>query len=239
MTDVEISSPTPNVGDVVVRAIGLRKAFGEGDGRIVALDGADVEVRLGELLVVRGTSGCGKSTLLQCLSGILPPDEGAVSWVDADGEVALADLDDDGRTDLRAQRMGFVFQTLNLLPALTVRENVELPLVLGALPAVEIRQRAGDALVSVGMGDRADAFPAQLSGGQQQRVALARALVSEPDVIWADEPTGALDTVAQAEMLELLRAAVTPTRTVVIVSHADVVAAAADRIVTMVDGRVV
>ena len=111
--------------------------------------------------------------------------------------------------------------------------------MLGALPAVEIRQRAGDALVSVGMGDRADAFPTQLSGGQQQRVALARALVSEPDVIWADEPTGALDSVAQAEMLELLRAAVTPTRTVVIVSHADVVAAAADRIVTMVDGRVV
>ena len=176
--------------------------------------------------------------MLQCLSGILPPDEGAVSWVYADGEVALADLDDDGRTDLRAQRMGFVFQTLNLLPALTVRENVELPLVLGALPAVEIRQRAGDALVSVGMGDRADAFPAQLSGGQQQRVALARALVSEPDVIWADEPTGSLDSVAQAEMLQLMRAAVTPGRTVVVVSHAEVVAAAADRVITMVDGRV-
>ncbi|WP_157965408.1 ABC transporter ATP-binding protein [Euzebya rosea] len=238
MTDVEITSPSTTVGNVVVRATGLRKAFGEGDGRIVALDGADVEVRLGELLVVRGPSGCGKSTLLQCLSGILLPDDGTVSWVDVEGEVALADLDDDGRTELRAQRMGFVFQTLNLLPALTVRENVELPLVLGALPAGEIRQRASDALVSVGMGDRGEAFPAQLSGGQQQRVALARALVSEPDVIWADEPTGSLDSVAQAEMLQLMRAAVTPGRTVVVVSHAEVVAAAADRVITMVDGRV-
>lgn len=238
MTDVSSAEAPATVERVLVRGTGLRKAYGEGDGRVVALDGVDVEVGVGELLVVRGPSGCGKSTLLQCLSGILEPDEGSVAYLDGDEAVTLEALDDNGRTDLRAQRMGFVFQTLNLLPALTVKENVELPLVLGGLAAPEIRARAGAALEAVGMPGRDDAYPAELSGGQQQRVALARALVTEPDVIWADEPTGALDSVAQDEMLALLREAVTADRTVVIVSHAEPVAALADRVVTMRDGRI-
>jgi putative ABC transport system ATP-binding protein len=234
------TQPQAGTADVVVAGGGLRHAFGRGDGRVVALDGADVEVRRGELLVVRGPSGCGKSTLLHCLSGILLPDEGTVTYTDRDGTaLVLGDLDDDGRTDLRARRMGFVFQTLNLLPALTVRENVELPLVLAGLPAPEIHPRVDAALASVGMDGRDRAAPAELSGGQQQRVALARALVGAPDVIWADEPTGALDSAAEAEMLALLRGAVAADRTVVVVSHADAVAALADRVVEMRDGRVV
>src|SRR5688572_6883307 len=130
---------------VLVQGLGLHKAFGSGDGKVVALAGADVEVLRGELLVVRGPSGCGKSTLLQCLSGISQPDAGAVTF---DGTV-LSELDDDARTDLRAQHMGFVFQTLNLLPALTVSENVELPLVLAGLDAPQVRERAGAALAVV------------------------------------------------------------------------------------------
>ena len=200
-----------------------------------ALRGVDVEVLRGEFLAIRGPSGSGKSTLLHCLSGLSVPDAGTVRYDDID----LASVSDNVRTDLRAQRMGFIFQTLNLLPALTVAENVELPLVLGGLPAAEIRSRRDAALADVEMADRAAAFPAQLSGGEQQRVALARALITEPEVLWADEPTGALDTANAAQVLALLRAAVERGSSVVVVSHADEVVAGADRVVSMRDGRVV
>jgi putative ABC transport system ATP-binding protein len=218
----------------MLQGVGLRKGYGEGSGRVMALDGADVEVRGGELLAIQGPSGSGKTTLLHCLSGLTAPDEGRVLLEGAD----LAGLDDDTRTALRAERMAFVFQTLNLLPALTAAENVELPLVLAGVKASEIRERTAVALDGVGLADRADAYPRELSGGEQLRVAIARALISEPDILWADEPTGALDSASAGVVLDLLRSAVADGRTVVMVTHSAELAAAADRVVTMRDGRV-
>lgn len=223
----------------LVLATGLHKAFGEGDGRVVALAGADLAVEAGELLVVAGPSGCGKSTLLQCLAGVLAPDEGTVTVRVGGGARDLAALDDDARTDLRGRRMGLVFQDANLLPALTVRENVEVPLMLQGRPAREVTAAVDEVLGQVGMLDRAGAFPAALSGGQRQRVALARALVHAPDLVLADEPTGALDSAAQDEVLGLLReVAAADGRAVVVVSHAPAVVAIADRVASMRDGRV-
>jgi putative ABC transport system ATP-binding protein len=218
-----------------LRGVGLRKAYGESTGRVVALDGVDVEVRPGELLAIRGPSGSGKTTLLHCLAGLATPDAGQVL---VDGR-DLAALPDDERSTLRGERMGFVFQSLNLLPALTAAENVELPLVLAGVAARDVRSRAAAALADVGLGERGDAYPRQLSGGEQLRVAVARALVTEPEVVWADEPTGALDTEAAAGVLDLLRAAVAGGRSVVMVTHDEDLAAAADRVVALRDGRVV
>lgn len=218
----------------LVVAHGLAKRYGSGSAVVTALDGVDVSVLRGELLAITGRSGSGKTTLMHCLSGITTPDEGTVTF---DG-VDLATAGDDARTDLRAQRMSFVFQTLNLLPALTVAENVELPLVLRGDAAADIRAAAGRALADVGLAGRGGALPAQLSGGEQQRVAVARALVTEPHVIWADEPTGALDTATAADVMRLLRAATGRGMTVVTVSHAADVAQLADRVVVMRDGRV-
>ena len=239
MTGASTTPPSSSTSQLVV-AEDLHRAFGHGEGRVVAIDGASLTVRRGEPLVIRGRSGCGKSTLLHCLSGILEADGGTVTYHNPDGtSFALNGLDEDRRTDLRAQRMGFVFQTLNLLPALTVRENVELSLVLRTLTASEVHPRVDAALEAVGMAARGTAWPAELSGGQQQRVALARALVGEPDVIWADEPTGALDSAAENDMLTLLRGVVQDIRTVVVVSHAEAVAAIADRVLAMRDGRMI
>jgi putative ABC transport system ATP-binding protein len=218
----------------LVEAHGLVKRYGDGSAAVTALDGVDVSVLSGELLAITGRSGSGKTTLLHCLSGITTPDAGTVVFDGTD----LTAAGEDARTDLRAQRMAFVFQTLNLLPALTVAENVELPLVLRGLDAADIRQAAGQALHDVGLDGRGGAYPAQLSGGEQQRVAVARALVTEPDVIWADEPTGALDTATATEVTGLLRAAADRGLTVVIVSHAPDVAQLADRVVVLRDGRV-
>ena len=219
----------------LVQARGVGKRYGSGTAAVTALDGVDVDVTSGELLAITGRSGSGKTTLLHCLSGITTPDTGTVMF---DG-VDLAAAGEDVRTDLRAARMAFVFQTLNLLPALTVAENVELPLVLRGDSAADIRSGSTRALAAVGLRGRGGAVPAQLSGGEQQRVAVARALVTDPDVIWADEPTGALDTATAFEVMALLRAAADRGVTVVIVSHAADVAQMADRVVVMRDGRVV
>jgi putative ABC transport system ATP-binding protein len=218
----------------MLQGVGLRKTYGEGPGSVVALDGIDVEVRAGELLAVRGPSGSGKTTLLHCLSGLAVPDEGTVRL---DG-VDLATLDDDERSAVRAERMGFVFQTSNLLPALTAIENVELPLVLGGLGGAAVTDRARTALAEVGLASRAGAHPRELSGGEQLRVAVARALVAEPDILWADEPTGALDTTSAGVVLDLLRAVAAPGRSVVMVTHSVELADAADRVITMRDGRI-
>ena len=218
----------------LLRAEGVRKTYGAGTGQVVALDGVDMEIGRGEMLAITGRSGSGKTTLLHCLSGLSPVDAGRVLLEDTD----LAGLDDDARTALRAQRMGFVFQTLNLLPALTVSENVELPLVLRGRPADVIRGSAAQRLAEVGLADRAGAYPAELSGGEQQRVAIARALSADAEMIWADEPTGSLDSAAAAGVLELLRGATRSGATVVVVTHAADVAAAADRVVELRDGRV-
>ena len=218
----------------LVVARGLRKDYGAGAAQVKALNGVDIDVVHGELLAVTGRSGSGKTTLLHCLSGITTPDAGTVLF----GGVDLGAAGEGGRTDLRAQRMAFVFQHLNLLPALTVAENVQLPLVLRGDDAAAIRDAAGAVLDQVGMGGRGATMPGELSGGEQQRVAVARALVSRPDVIWADEPTGALDTASAEGVMALLRGAADSGRTVVVVSHAPDVAEVADRVVVMRDGRI-
>lgn len=217
----------------LVTARGVCKRYGTGSAAVTALDGVDVDVSSGELLAISGRSGSGKTTLLHCLSGITRPDEGAVAF---DGIDLLA-ASENQRTDLRARRMAFVFQNLNLLPALTVAENVELPLVLRGDDAPAIRAASAAVLDRVGLADRSRSLPSDLSGGEQQRVAVARALVAEPDVIWADEPTGSLDTATSAEVMALLRAAVDAGRAVVVVSHAPDVAAIADRVITLHDGH--
>lgn len=219
----------------IAAARGLEKRYGSGGAQRAALDGVDIDVVSGELLVIAGRSGSGKTTLLHCLSGIMCPDAGTVTFDGIDMSAAT----ENERSDLRAQRMAFVFQHLNLLPALTVSENVELPLVLRGVRADEIRSASAAVLEQVGLGGRGDAVPSELSGGEQQRVAVARALISEPDVIWADEPTGALDTATSAEVMALMRMAVDGGRTVVIVSHAPDVADVADRVMAMRDGRIV
>lgn len=217
----------------LVTARGVCKRYGTGSAAVTALDGVDVDVSSGELLAISGRSGSGKTTLLHCLSGITRPDEGAVAF---DGIDLLA-ASENQRTDMRARRMAFVFQNLNLLPALTVAENVELPLVLRGDDAPAIRAASAAVLDRVGLADRSRSLPSDLSGGEQQRVAVARALVAEPDVIWADEPTGSLDTATSAEVMALLRAAVDAGRAVVVVSHAPDVAAIADRVITLHDGH--
>ena len=218
----------------LVRGEGVTKAYGDGGGRVVAVDGVDIAISHGELLAITGPSGSGKTTLLHCLAGLAPLDAGRVTVDGSD----LAALDDNARTDLRAARMGFVFQAHNLLPELTVAENVELPLVLRGADAQVVRRESARRLAQVGLAERAGARPAQLSGGEQQRVAIARALVTDPAIVWADEPTGALDTAAAAGVMDLLQAAARGGATVVVVTHSDAVAAAADRVVHLTDGRV-
>lgn len=218
---------------VLASAVGLHKSYGAGAARVTALAGVDCEVRAGELLVITGPSGSGKTTLLHCLSGIAVLDSGEVFFDGAD----LARMDDDERADLRRDRFGFCFQTLNLLPALTVTENVQLPLVLAGMPSDAIRARSAALLDRVGLGERDTAFPAQLSGGEQVRVAIARALANAPAVVWADEPTGALDSAAAARVLDLFREIVDDGATMVVVSHDPEVVARADRVLRLRDGR--
>lgn len=231
----EASDPRVPAGRTgpVVEARGLRKVHGAGRGSVVALDGLDLTIARGRLTAITGPSGSGKSTLLHCLSGIARPTAGSVLVEGVD----LATLGDDERSDLRAQSMGFVFQTLNLLPALTVGENVELPLLLRRTRPAEVRAGSERLLERFGLADRRAAHPAELSGGEQLRVALARALVTAPTVLWADEPTGALDTATAADVLSLLRTAADAGTTVVVVTHSADVAARADAVVRVVDGR--
>jgi putative ABC transport system ATP-binding protein len=210
------------------------KSYGSGTAAVTALDGVTAAVGSGELLAITGRSGSGKTTLLHCLSGITTPDAGTVVF---DG-IDLAAAGESARTELRARRMAFVFQQLNLLPALTVAENVELPLVLRGDTADAIRTASAKVLEQVELDERRDAMPSDLSGGEQQRVAVARALISEPDIIWADEPTGALDTTMSTDIVKLLRLAVDAGRTVVVVSHSSDVADVADRVLVMSDGRI-
>ena len=220
-------------GDIAVRAEGLGRRYGEGEATINALADVSVEFPKGQFAAVMGPSGSGKSTLLHCLAGLDVPTAGEVI---IDG-TRLSGLNDRELTVLRRTAIGFVFQSFNLLPMLSARENVELPLrIAGNLDAAKV-----DAVLSsVGLGDRASHKPAELSGGQQQRVAIARALVSEPTVIFADEPTGNLDSASGHEILELLRTAVDEGgRTVVMVTHDPRAAGIADRVLMLSDGHVV
>ncbi|MEU5722056.1 ABC transporter ATP-binding protein [Micromonospora sp. NPDC047738] len=227
-------SVAPTTTGVAVAARGLRKEYGSAQSRVVALDGVDLDLAAGRFTAVMGPSGSGKSTLMHCLAGLDRPSAGTVRIGDAD----LARLDDRRLTLLRRERIGFVFQKFNLLPTLTAEENIVLPLAIaGRRPdSAWLRQ----VVAAVGLADRLGHRPAELSGGQQQRVAVARALITRPWVLFADEPTGNLDSRSGAEVLRLLREAVdTLGQTVVMVTHDPVAAGYADRVVFLADGRVV
>ncbi|WBB68984.1 ABC transporter ATP-binding protein [Micromonospora sp. WMMD812] len=228
------SVTTTDGAGVAVAARGLTKRYGDGPAAVVALDGVDLDFAAARFTAIMGPSGSGKSTLLHCLAGLDRPSVGTVRIGAAD----IGRLDDRRLTLLRRDRVGFVFQKFNLLPALTAEENIVLPLAIaGRRPdPAWLRQ----VVAAVGLADRLRHRPAELSGGQQQRVAVARALITRPWVIFADEPTGNLDSRSGAEVLRLLREAVdTLDQTVVMVTHDPVAAGHADRVVMLADGRLV
>ena len=217
----------------IVTATDLHRRYGTGDAAVDALDGVSVSFARGGFAAIMGPSGSGKSTLMHTLAGLDRPTAGSVV---VDG-IELSDLDEDELTELRRDKLGFIFQFFNLLPVLTAEENIVLPLsIAGRDPDPEWLNQLIDV---VGLGDRRTHRPAELSGGQQQRVAVARALVSRPAVVFADEPTGNLDSTASNEVLRLLRQAVDEFgQTVVMVTHEAHAAAYADRLVVLSDGKV-
>ncbi len=222
----------PPTGETMVDLDDVVRVFGRGEGAVRALDGVSLSMATGTFTAIMGPSGSGKTTLLQIAAGLDRPTSGRA----AIGDVELSGLGERALAGLRRQRIGFVFQSFNLLGALTAAQNVALPARLAGkrLPKAVVR----DALERVGLGDRAGHRPAELSGGQQQRVAIARALVGEPDVIFADEPTGALDTRSSRAILALLRATIDEGgRTLVMVTHDPSAAAWADRVVFVADGH--
>lgn len=224
-------STSPVITDRGVRLKGVERTFGSGDAAVHALKGIDLEIESGELVVILGPSGSGKTTLCNIIGGIDAASAGGVH---------VAGIDIEGRApvelaEFRREHVGFIFQFFNLIATLTARENIEI--------IVEMTGRGHKAdvpslLESVGLGDRGDSFPAQLSGGQQQRVAVARALVTNPDILIADEPTGALDLPTGRQILQLLQDLRHEGRTVIIVTHNSSVAQIADRVVTIVDGQI-
>ena len=227
-------TPVKKLPMYVLETRGLKKNYGaEGEVCVHALRGVDLQVRKGELLAIMGPSGSGKSTLLHILGGVETPSSGQVLLEGVD----LATLDDDQRTIIRRERMGFIFQSFNLLPAFTAEENVALPLELGGTPASEARRRAVDTLKLVGMSHRRNHIPSTMSGGEQQRAAIARALVMRPALLLADEPTGNLDSANGRQVTALLRRLATrEEQTIVMVTHDANVAAQADRLVRLRDG---
>ncbi|MET9806374.1 ABC transporter ATP-binding protein [Streptomyces halstedii] len=230
-----MAETTRDIGTgTAVRAEGLHRAYGRGTAAVHALRGVTVALAPGTFTAVMGPSGSGKTTLLHCLAGMDRPTRGSVRW----GGTEVSRLPERRLAELRRSRVGFVFQAFNLMPAMTVAQNVELPgRLAGKRPD---RSRVADALARVGLTGRERHRPGQLSGGQQQRVAIARALVSRPQVFFADEPTGALDRATGHEILALLRAGVDQERqTCVMVTHDPVAAGYADRVLLLADGLVV
>ncbi|MDP9371712.1 MAG: ABC transporter ATP-binding protein [Chloroflexota bacterium] len=226
----------PVVDGVMVEARDINKSYRTEEVVVQALRGVSLSIERGEMVAVMGPSGCGKTTLLNTVSGLDSIDSGEIF---ISGQ-PLHKVSDSRRTAYRARRMGFIFQSYNLLPVLSAVENVELPLLVSGVGADTARRRALEALGQVGLKDRARHRPNQLSGGQQQRVAIARALVNQPAIIWADEPTGNLDSDASREVLDLMRRLNRENKqTFVIVTHDPGVGALADRIVQMKDGRIV
>ncbi len=220
----------------IVVAEKIHKTFRSGEIEVHALRGVDLTIRTGEMVAIMGPSGCGKTTLLNTLSGLDSFDDGEVT---IEG-TSLADMNDRRRTDYRAKRMGFVFQSFNLLPVISAVENVEMPLLVSGVRPAQARRRALESLESVGLADRASHRPMQLSGGQIQRVTVARALVNSPALVWADEPTGNLDVGSSTEVLGLMqRLNREEGQTFVIVTHDPQVAALCGRIVRMKDGEIV
>lgn len=215
---------------------GIVKSFGTGDTKVTVLRGIDLDIYLGEMLLLVGESGGGKTTLLSAIAGILDVDEGDIDVLG----VPLSDLPAGKRTTFRGQTMGFIYQQFNLLPALTAAENVAVPLLIQKISRSAALRRARAMLDRVGLGDRADFLPKHLSGGQQQRVAIARALVNEPRLLICDEPTAALDGPNGQKIMELLReVGRAPDRCVVIVTHDSRIFHFGDRIANLTDGRIV
>ncbi len=220
---------------VVLSGRGLSKRYGSSQSLVRAVDEVDLQIRRGETVAVTGPSGCGKSTLLHLLGCLDRPSGGEV-WLDSTRVDVLGER---AKARLRRDRLGFVFQRFHLVEELTARENVELPVLLAGRGAGQARRAAMNLLDRVGLAGRADHLPSALSGGQRQRVAIARALSNGPEVLLADEPTGNLDSAATAEVLRLLDRLHTEGHTIVIVTHDDRVAATADRLLSMRDGRLV
>ncbi|MYW03595.1 ABC transporter ATP-binding protein, partial [Streptomyces sp. SID3343] len=224
----------PDESGIAARARGLVKEYGTGAVRVVALAGVDVDIARGGFTAIMGPSGSGKSTLMQCLAGLDTATRGSVSI----GDTELSGLGDTALTELRRDRVGFVFQGFNLLPTLTALENITLPMEIAGRRVA--RDHLDRIVAATGLAGRLAHRPAELSGGQQQRVAVARALVSRPELVFADEPTGNLDSRSRTEVLELLRSGVHAwQQTVVMVTHDPGAAAYADRVVFLADGRIV
>jgi len=220
---------------LAVRCRGVTKSYGTGDAKVTALRGVDLDVELGELLMLVGPSGCGKTTLISVLAAILDQDGGECTVLGQD----VRRLGARARARFRGETIGFVFQQFNLLPTLTAVENVAVPLLIHGSARKRALDRAAEVLDAVGLGSRVKSLPSQLSGGQQQRVAIARALVHEPQLIVCDEPTSALDHETGHNVMELMRRVATgPDRALVVVTHDARIFEFADRIARMDDGHV-
>jgi putative ABC transport system ATP-binding protein len=218
----------------VIELVDVSKTYRGGSLEVHALSGATLRIDRGEYVAVMGPSGSGKSTLMNILGCLDVPSGGRYLLAGQD----VSAMDEDDLAEVRNRRIGFVFQQFNLLPSLTAWRNVELPLMYAGVPRAQRRERAVAALQRVGLGDRLDHRPSELSGGQQGRVAVARALVGEPDLILADEPTGNLDSVSSAEVLGLFAELHRAGRTIVLITHDQDIAAVAQRLIRIHDGRI-
>jgi len=220
---------------VAVKVRGVYKSFGEGQARVPALKGVDLDVLLGEVLLLVGPSGSGKTTLLSVIAGILDTDEGEVDVLGT----PVPQLTPDDKTRFRRDNLGFIFQQFNLLPTLTAAENAAVPLIIRGLPRSQAIEKAASTMGELGLEDRIDFLPSKLSGGQQQRVAIARALVGEPRLILCDEPTANLDAETGGKAMELLRrVGKRPDRAMIVVTHDSRIFEFGDRVVRLEDGRI-
>ena len=221
--------------ELMIEATGVQKVYAAGGLRVRALRGVDLGVERGEMVAIMGPSGSGKTTLLNVLSGLDDLSDGEVH---VDGE-SIKGMSDRRRTRFRAERMGFIFQSYNLIPVLSAIENIELPLLVAGKKPKKAREWAQDAIEMVGLADQAKKRPNEMSGGQQQRITVARSLVNNPAIVWADEPTGALDSETSRGIMDLLVSMnERQKQTFVLVTHDAAVAARADRTIRMRDGRI-
>lgn len=223
------------MNEIIIRTEQVSKIYGRGDVSTVALKEVSLEIAKGAFTCIVGPSGHGKSTLMHLLGGLDRPSSGKV-WL---GGTELSNLNNSSLAKLRGAKVGFVFQFFNLLQGLTAQENIETAMMLAGIPEKNQAPRALELLTMVGLADKAGSKPSQLSGGQQQRVAIARALANEPEILLMDEPTGNLDSTAEAEVLAILRTLHSQGKTIVIVTHNDAIAQTAEQVIHVKDGRIV
>lgn len=226
--------PYTNGGDPIIEIQGVKKIYDLGETKVLALDGVDLKIFPNDYVAIMGPSGSGKSTMMNMLGCLDTPTEGVYMF----GGEDVADMTDDELADIRNRRIGFVFQSFNLLPRATTLRNVELPLVYAGIDAYTRQERAEQALEKVGLGDRMSHRPNELSGGQRQRVAVARALVNNPSIILADEPTGNLDSKTGKEIMALFDNLHAAGNTIILVTHEDDIAKHARRCVRLLDGKI-